>query len=214
MQDQGVAVKWIGLTGGIATGKSTAANMFRELQIPVIDADQLARDAVRPGTRVFDDVIHAFGRSVIGPDGGLDRKALGDHVFGNSDRMRVLEQIIHPEVRRLQKEVREALAAEGSHDIAIYDVPLLFEKNLDGDFDATVVVVCDSATQLKRLMERNGLKEADAVKRINSQLPIADKIKRADFVVDNRTSFDALRAQIAKLVPQLKSFTKPTSSQS
>ena len=195
-------MKWIGLTGGIATGKSTAAEMFRALGVPVICADQLAKDVVQIGSQGLKEVVRAFGPDILKPDGSLDRKALGAKVFGSPDKLLVLEGIIHPEVRRLQRESRERLK-QAQHKIAIYDVPLLFEKNLEGDFDLVIVVACAPQTQLQRLMKRDQLSEADARKRINSQLPIEEKIKRADFTIRNDGTPEELRMQVQALFQKL-----------
>lgn len=195
-------MRWIGLTGGIATGKSTASRIFRELGVPVIDADILAKDAVQIGTPAFKEIVRAFGPGVVGADGSLDRKALGAIVFNAKDKLLQLESIIHPEVKRLQREARTKVESQG-HKVAIYDVPLLFEKNLEKDYDATIVIACSMQTQLHRLMKRDQISEQDAKLRISSQLPIGEKIKRATHVVMNDKDEAALKKAITELLPKL-----------
>ncbi len=196
-------MKWIGLTGGIATGKSTASRIFREQGLPVIDADELARAAVQIGSKAHGEIVRVFGPGVVAPDGSLDRKALGSVVFGAKDKLHQLELIVHPEVRRLQREARENLKAQ-RHELAIYDVPLLFEKDLEYDFDATVVIACSIENQLQRLMKRDGISEEEAKKRISTQLSMAEKIKRATFMIRNDRDEAELRRCLVELVPQLK----------
>lgn len=203
-----MSMKWLGLTGGIATGKSTVAGLLRHAGISVICADQLAREAVQPETSGFAQVVKEFGNDIVSPDGSLDRKALGKKVFGSPARLSLLESIIHPEVRRLQREKREALEKTGEI-IAVYDVPLLFEKNLQGDYDAIIVVACSPQNQLLRLMKRDGITEEDAQKRIASQLPIEQKAKAADFLIQNDLGQDELRATVARTIEQIqKRFSK------
>ncbi|MCM2282897.1 MAG: dephospho-CoA kinase, partial [Bdellovibrionaceae bacterium] len=161
-------MKWIGLTGGIATGKSTVARILREHGFPVVNADELARQAVANGTPAFDAVVARFGNVVVAADGDLDRKKLGEVVFQDSRARADLEAIVHPVVRAEQRRLRDELAASGA-SLAFYDVPLLFEKNLDADFDASVAVICDEATQLSRLVARDGYSLDEAKRRIASQ---------------------------------------------
>lgn len=197
-------MKWLGLTGGIATGKSTVAGLLREQGVPVICADQLAREAVQLNSAGLAQIAKEFGNEILLPDGSLDRKALGRKVFGFPDRLALLESIIHPEVRKLQKSKRDALQLAGEK-IAIYDVPLLFEKKLQADYDAIIVVACAPAIQLKRLMQRDNISEDDAKKRIASQLPIDEKVKSADFVIQNDAGIDELRASLATLLKAIRS---------
>jgi dephospho-CoA kinase len=208
-------MKWIGLTGGIACGKSTVAGVLRHAGVPVVCADELAREAIQIDTDGYQDVIRAFGREIVHPDGSLDRKALGGKVFGHPEKLRQLEMIIHPRVRALQRQYRRRLEAAG-HAIAFYDVPLLFEKNLDSEFDTTIAVICDEQTQRRRLMDRDGLAGADADKRIASQLPLAEKARRAGHVLENNGTVDELRASTLALLERLRQgttgLTTPTSN--
>lgn len=194
--------KWIGLTGGIATGKSTVTRMLRELGISVVDADELARSVVRKGTPGFQDVVSTFGASVVAADGDLDRKALGARVFSDASERAKLEAIVHPRVRTEQRRMRTELSQSGA-SIAFYDVPLLFEKDLESDFDATVAIVCSEAVQLSRLVVRDNLTAEEAKERIASQLPLSEKRRRATHVIENNGSIDELRAAVRALVARL-----------
>jgi dephospho-CoA kinase len=190
---------WIGLTGGIASGKSTVSSILRSHGVPVVDADHLARQAVEPGSAGFRKVVEVFGTNVVGPDGSLDREALGRIVFADSGARSQLELIIHPRVRELAAQARQALVDAGAK-LAFYDVPLLFEKNLAGNFDKVVVVACSYETQVKRLMSRNGFTRAEAVQRIASQMPLVLKTSMADRVVLNDGGLNELERGVLQLI--------------
>jgi dephospho-CoA kinase len=177
-------MKWVGLTGGIATGKSTAAKALRARGAAVIDADELAREAVAPGSRGLAELVAEFGPEALGASGELDRRALGNVVFADPSKLKRLEAIVHPRVRAQCRERREALERAGQA-IAFYDVPLLFEKGMAGEFDLTVAILCAPDAQKARLMARNGLTEAEARARISAQLPIAEKARLATVVLWN-----------------------------
>jgi dephospho-CoA kinase len=170
------------LTGGIATGKSTVRQRFEELGVPTIDSDVLAREVVARGTPGLAAVADHFGRGILTPDGSLDRQALARIVFADADARKALEAIVHPEIQRRTADWFTSLDT-ALHSYAIADIPLLYEIGRDRDFDAVIVAACDPATQLRRLMSRDALSEADAAQRIVAQLPIAEKAGRADYVV-------------------------------
>ncbi len=174
----------IGLTGGIASGKSTVARMLRRAGVPVIDADQLARDAVAPGSEGLAEVVARFGAEILDERGQLDRKKLGQRVFADDEARRALNAIVHPRVALLAAERARALAAEG-HARAVYEVPLLFENNLDKAMQASVLVAVPDEVQLERLMARDQSSEASARARIAAQMPQDEKRRRATYVVDN-----------------------------
>ncbi|MHB9146422.1 MAG: dephospho-CoA kinase [Symbiobacteriia bacterium] len=192
----------IGLTGGIATGKSTATAFLREAGIPVIDADEVARAVVEPGQPALAELAAAFGPSILLPGGSLDRKRLGDMVFGDAAARQRLNAITHPYIHQAIGVQTEALAATGTQFIVL-DVPLLFESGLDRDVDRVWVVAASAAQQLARLMERDALSEAEARRRIESQMPLADKIRRADAVIDNSGSREATRTRLRYLLEAL-----------
>ena len=189
-------MKLIGLTGGIASGKSTVGRLLRDAGVPVIDADVLARDAVAPGSDGLAAIRARFGDDVLAADGSLDRKALGTIVFGDDDARRGLNAIVHPEVARLAAERLEALR-EGGAAVAVYEVPLLFENGLDAMMDATILVACPDDVQVRRVMMRDGLDEAGARARIAAQMPLAEKRRRARVVIENDGTLDDLRARTA-----------------
>ena len=170
----------VALTGGIATGKSHCLAVFERLGAPVIDADQVARDVVAPGSEGLAAVVTQFGRSVLLRGGELNRAALGMIIFANPAARQHLEDIIHPRVYATVERWFAALTAP----LGIADIPLLFETSREGDFDLVVVAACRPDQQLARLMARTHLNEAEARARIATQLPLADKVARADYVID------------------------------
>lgn len=194
---------WVGLTGGIATGKSTVSGLIRAQGIPVIDADELAREVVKPQTKGLQQVVNLFGPDVLAADGSLDRARMGQIVFRDRQKLDQLENIIHPLIRERVEELKRELRAAGHH-LAIYDVPLLFEKNMEPLFDGVIVVACDSEQQLQRFIARNGVDEMAARARITQQLPIEDKVKRADWVVDNSGTKAQLEKNVNALLAELK----------
>jgi dephospho-CoA kinase len=194
----------VGLTGGIASGKSTFAAALREHGVPVIDADRIAREAVRAGSPALAAIVEAFGPGAVGPDGELDRKAMADRVFGDAGARRRLEAIVHPAVRAGVAAETARLAAEG-HDLAFYDVPLLYERGLDRDVECVVVVHAPPAVQKARLRARDGLTEAEAEARLAAQWPIDEKARRADVLVDNQGDLASLRAKAGPVLEALRS---------
>lgn len=187
-------MKLIGLTGGIASGKSTVGRLLRDAGVAVIDADVLARDAVAVGSAGLTAVVERFGSGVLAGDGSLDRKALGAIVFAYDAARRDLNGIVHPEVARLAVERLDALRDSGAA-VAVYEVPLLFENGLDAMMDATILVACQDDVQLQRIMARDGLGEPGARARVAAQMPQSEKRRRARVVIDNDGSLDDLRAR-------------------
>jgi len=186
----------VGLTGGIGSGKSTAARMLGDRGASVLDADAFARDAIALGTPGFDLVVDLFGPEVVGADGDLDRGRIASEVFADAERRRALEAIVHPEVRRL---IAEGVAAHvGTSDVVVLNSPLLIETGGDRDCEVVVVVSARPETQIARSVAR-GMDEADARARLATQLPLADKVERADVVLDNEGALDALEEQVARL---------------
>jgi dephospho-CoA kinase len=195
-------MRLVGLTGGIATGKSTLAAALRDLGIPVIDADQLARRVVEPGTPALAAIGDAFP-GVISPDGRLDRKGLGARVFGDEAGRRRLEAITHPAIRAAMVAETTRLESEG-HDLVFYDTPLLYEVGLDQAMALVVVVSAPREAQLRRLAARDGLSTADAEARLRAQLPVEEKAARADVVVDNTDEMAPLAPRASRLLADLR----------
>ncbi len=189
-------MKIIGLTGGIASGKSTAARLLAEQGMPVIDADLLAREAVLPGSGALSAIISLFGSRMLLPDGTLDRGALGKVVFADPEARKQLEGIIHPEVRRLAKSKLQALQESGV-PVVFYMAPLLIEAGADDLCDEIWVVDLDEESQLQRIMARDGMNCREARQRIAAQMPLAEKAARGDVVIDNRGSVEELGLRLS-----------------
>jgi dephospho-CoA kinase len=196
-------VKRLGLTGGIATGKSHVRARFEQLGVPTIDADTLAREAVAPGSAGLDAVLRRFGTDVRDASGGLDRKKLGAIVFADRDARRALEQIVHPFVREMTDRWFVSLDA-ARHRFAIADIPLLFEAGREVDFDQVIVVACEPGAQLQRLMARDGLSEEEARARIAAQWPLGDKVAKADYVIRTDGTFDDTNRQVDAVLSRLR----------
>ncbi|MFT9030011.1 dephospho-CoA kinase [Leuconostoc pseudomesenteroides] len=194
----------VGLTGGIATGKSTVSGMLRDAGLPIVDADVVAREVVEPGTTTLEKIKLAFGPSVI-DNGVLNRRRLGDIVFSNRQELARLNDIMQPAISRAMADKINFWRMQ-QVPILILDVPLLFERNYekDGKIDKIIVVTTDEATQLERLKLRNQLSDSQARNRIRSQLPLKDKIAQADYVIDNNQDQKSLTQQVAALIENLK----------
>lgn len=187
--------KTIGITGGIATGKSTISKMVAELGFTVIDADVVAREVVEPGMNAYRSIVEHFGKDILLENGAIDRKKLGEIVFHNEDKRKLLNSIVHPEVRKVMLEKRDQAFQRG--EIAVFlDIPLLYESGLTWMVDVVLVVYTDEKTQLQRLMKRNHFSKDEALARIRSQMPIEDKRKRADAVIDNRGPVEQSKQQL------------------
>lgn len=187
----------VGLTGGIGTGKSTVARMLARRGAVVVDADDLARRAVAPGTAGHAEVVARFGRGVLGPDGAIDRKRLADVVFSDPAARRDLEAIVHPEVARMFAE--EAARHRGTDRIVVYVAPLLIEAGRADGFDVLVVVTAPEETRVERLVRGRGMTEEEVRARIAAQLPQEEKAARADVVLDNGGSIEELERQVEEL---------------
>lgn len=191
-----------GLTGGIASGKSTVSTMLRELGAHVLDADVIAREVVAPGTPGLAAIVEHFG-DVLAPDGSLDRKALGERIFGSQAERAALEAITHPRIRQAFLEQTWALADRGVTEL-FYDAALLIENRLHEGMDAVIVVWVPREVQLTRLMSRDALSPAQAEARLAAQLPLDEKRKLATEVIDNSGSHEQTRAQVQALWERLR----------
>lgn len=196
-------MKVFGLTGGIASGKSTVARLLAERGIPMVDADALAREVVLPGEPAWRAIREAFGPGVFLEDGSLDRKALGAIVFADAARRSQLNAIVHPAVSELALRRFAEHEARGATLLG-YEVPLLFENGLDTVFRPAVLVAVDEATQIARLMARDGSTEQEARQRIGAQWPLAKKLERATVVVWNDGSPEELATKVDALIAELR----------
>jgi len=197
-------MKKVGLTGSIAVGKTFVCKVFRELGCAVLDADRVARDVVEPGTKGLELVVEAFGRSVLLPDGRLDRVKLGSIVFADEEKRLLLNSIIHPLVFEAQEQWIKERQAEDPDGIAIVDAALMIESGGYRRFDKLIVVWCEPELQLQRLMARDDLSGADAEKRIAAQMSQEEKKTYADFLIDTSKEHDNTRRQVADVFKQLK----------
>jgi dephospho-CoA kinase len=186
----------IGLTGGIASGKSTVAKMLTERGAILIDLDGVAREVVNPGQPSLFRIAERFGQAVLQEDGSLNRKKLGDIVFADPSERKALEQIIHPAIRAIMKERMAYYETNAPHKLIVVDIPLLYESGLESYFEQIMVVYVPRNTQLQRLMERNKLTVEEAEKRLSAQMDIEEKKTRADILIDNSNSIALTEQQI------------------
>lgn len=182
-----------GLTGGIASGKSTVAGWFASWGAYVVDADQVARDVVAPGGPAFDAVVERFGRAIVTAEGGIDRVELGRIVFDRESELKALEAILHPEIREESRRRFENYVGEAA--LGVYEASLLVETGAWKDFDCLIVVACAAETQIARLIDRDGLSEEDARKRLASQFPLEKKVELTDHVIDTSGTLEETEAR-------------------
>ena len=193
-----MAIWVVGLTGNIATGKSTAAREFERLGVPVVDADQLAREVVAPGGDALVEIVATFGKEILKADGSLNREALGDIVFGDPHALHKLNAITHPRIARLAQ-ARIAKAEQSGAPYVLYEAALIVENKLHLGMHALVVVRTDASLQYDRLMARSGLSEQQARARISSQTPQEAKAQAATFVIDNNGNLEDLQRQVGEI---------------
>jgi dephospho-CoA kinase len=199
-----MSMRVIGLTGGIASGKSTAARTLVELGARVVDADLVAREIVAPGQPALAEIARTFGKEMLLPDGTLDRKRLGAVIFADVERRRALNAITHPRIAA-ETQARLGKLREEGVPVAIYEAALLVENGVHKGLDGLIVVACDEATQLRRLMGRDGYVEADARARIAAQAPMAEKIAAATWVVDTSGPLADTKKQLARVWEEILS---------
>lgn len=191
-------MKVIGLTGGIATGKSTVTSILRQLGARIIDADELAREIVEPGREAWREIIEAFGAGILRGDKSIDREKLRKKVFADPKARKRLESITHPRIRALAQERIQQLASEGA-EIAVYAAPLLFENQIHLWLRPVILVACDRAIQEQRLRERDGLGSEEVEQHLKAQMALEEKRKLADFVIENNGGLEELEKRIREV---------------
>ena len=194
---------YLGLSGGIGSGKSTVAKILSDLGAVVIDADVIAKEVLLPGTSGFESAVNTFGSTILDNEGNIDRKILAKRVFENPNELAKLEAIVHPAVIARVATIRESLPKTA---VVVYDTPLMFEKQLQGQFDKVLMVVADSDLRRSRLVER-GLDPADITARLANQATDEQRVTIADFVVENNGTYEQLQEQVAKVWQQLSAYS-------
>ncbi|MEN6508716.1 MAG: dephospho-CoA kinase [Smithella sp.] len=189
----------VGLTGGIACGKSTVAQMFVRLGGHLIDFDKLAHEVQEPGKPAWQDVVHCFGREVLQPDQKIDRNKLAAVVFNHPDKLQALNDIIHPRVYEAWRFRLEEINKHHPHAIVFADVPLLFEGRMQHLFDLTILVMIEPEEQVNRLMNRSALCRSEAELRLSCQMPIGEKMNLADIIIDNRCAMNETEKKVAEV---------------
>jgi dephospho-CoA kinase len=190
---------YLGLTGGIGSGKSTAARMFADLGAIVIDADAIAKEVLEPGQVGYESVVNNFGEEILDSSGNIDRVVLAGKVFGDTTKLKELEEIVHPAVANKVAQIRESLPAGA---IIIYDTPLLIEKSLQQQFDQVIVVLAPEALRTQRLLAR-GLAQNDIIARMSNQATDEQRREIANYVIDNSSTLVELREEVQKVWTQI-----------
>ncbi|MCT0485767.1 dephospho-CoA kinase [Weissella paramesenteroides] len=192
----------LGLTGGIATGKTTISNYLKTKGIPVLDADEYARKVVEPGTPGLTDIVNTFGKQVLQSDGSLNRKLLGQIIFNDMTARQKLNGITHPRIQQMMTDELQKLAKDKTPLVNL-DIPLLLENHNIAGADAIMVVTVPESIQLNRLMQRNNLTKEEAQRRIDAQMPLSEKEKLADFIVDNSGTIANTLTQVDKVIQNI-----------
>jgi len=201
-------MKVIGLTGGIGSGKSKVSQFMAELGAVVLNADEVGHEAFRPDTEIWRKVVTAFGRQIVTPDGNIDRKKLGNIVFGNPESLSRLNQIMHPRMYDIVKARLKEYRQQGTR-VVVLEAPLLLEAGWTPLVDEVWVTTAPEATVLKRLEERSGMSQAESLTRIRSQLPAAERVRRADVVLNTDCDLDELKSKVKELWQRLELDTLP-----
>ena len=201
----------VGLTGGVACGKSTVAKMFADLGAKIVDADAIAHELYRPGHPVLEDLVKHFGAEILKPDGELDRARLATLVF-DGGRVEELNKIVHPAVIRQQDQWMRSLGEKDPHALAIVEAALILEAGVKDRFDRIMVVTCKPAQKVARFAQRSGISEdaarTDVERRNKAQMPDEEKVRRADFVIDNSGAVEETRHQVQRIYSELRVLAK------
>ena len=197
----------VGLTGGIVSGKSTVALMFKDLGAKIVDADKLGHSVILPHEPAWEKIVKIFGKDILQNDLTIDREKLGKIVFANQSLLKKLNDITHPEITKIIKKEIDSLKNKtyNQKKILIIDAALIYEAKIDRLMDKIIVVYIDEDEQIKRLIKRNNLSKDEALQRIKSQMPMKEKVKMADYVIDNSNSLDKTKKQVEKIWKNLVS---------
>lgn len=198
----------IGLTGGIATGKSTVSGILKNAGAVIIDADRIARDVVKKGLPAYQEIIDTFGDNVLSPDGQIDRSVLGDIIFNDPQKKQLLNRIVHPHVREDTNLQLKHIEKNHPDAIVILDIPLLMEAQMHKDLSEVILVYAPEHIQIKRLMQRDGISEAAALARVRSQMPIEEKKELATIVIDDSGTRKDTRRQTLEIFQRFKKQTQ------
>ena len=194
----------VGLTGGVASGKTTVSQILKEEGAYLIDADQIARELVRPHTPAWKELVGAFGTNILRENGSIHRKKLADKVFANLRQRRLLNQILHPRIRREMERRAKEIGQKDPEAVVVIDAPLLVELGDHRKMDKVIVVTSTQTQQIERLKERDGISPEEALKIFSSQMPVEDKVKLADFVIRNDGSFQETKKKTREVFKELK----------
>ena len=194
----------VGLTGGIGSGKTLAASMFRELGAHIIDADILSRELVCPEQPAWKEIVEVFGNEILSADRSVDRAKLADIIFNDKNKKESLESIIHPKVFEEEQRIYEEIRSKDPHAVVIVDAPLLIESGNYQKMDRTIVVSCDEEIQIRRAMEMTRLSREQVDARLRNQMSLDEKRKKADWVLENDSTIDSLKLKVESLYQQIK----------
>ncbi|HDP37031.1 MAG TPA: dephospho-CoA kinase [Candidatus Atribacteria bacterium] len=197
----------VGLTGGIVSGKSTVASMFKDLGAKIVDADKLGHSVILPHKPAWEKIVKIFGKDILQNDLTIDREKLGKIVFANQPLLKKLNEITHPEITKIIKKEIDSVKnkTDNQKKILIVDAALIYEAKIDRLMDKIIVVYIDEDEQIKRLIKRNNLSKDETLQRIKSQMPMKEKVKMADYVIDNSSSLNKTKKQVEKIWEELMS---------
>ena len=194
----------VGLTGGVASGKTTVSQVLKEEGAYIIDADRIARELVRPHAPAWKKLVRAFGKEILREDGSIHRKKLADKVFADLSQRKLLNQILHPRIRKEMEQKAKEIGQKDPEAIVVIDAPLLVELGDHRQMDKLIVVTSTQKQQIERLRERDGISAEEALRMVASQMPVEDKVKLADFVIQNKGSFQETRKKTREIFKELK----------
>jgi dephospho-CoA kinase len=200
-------MSYFGLTGGVASGKSTAARMFEKLGAKIIDADRIGHEFLAPPSPAYPDIVQRFGGEILDPAGKINRQRLGALVFADPEKLNTLNAIVHPRIIARVEELAKQLARENARAVILADAALIFEAGIAGRFEKVIVAWCRPEQQIARLMHK-GLTREDAESRIRAQIPVEEKRLRADFVIDSSGSLEHTASQVEALYAKLLHFAQ------